>query len=96
MPQALEGVTGVAKLLFKPFAILSGILGGVIASAVFSKVWKAATHEDDTPDASDEERGLKEILSAAALKGAIAGVVKAVLHRGGASGVRGLTGTWPA
>ena len=86
----------MAKLLFKPFAILSAILGGVIASTVFSKVWKAVTHEDDAPDPSDEGRGLKEILPAVALKGAIAGVVKAVLHRGGASGVRGLTGTWPA
>jgi uncharacterized protein DUF4235 len=89
-------VTGVVKLLYKPFAILFGLLGGMIASALFSKVWKAVAHEDDAPDASDEERGWKEILSAVALKGAIAGVVKAVIQRSGATGVRGLTGTWPA
>jgi hypothetical protein len=89
-------VTDVAKLLYKPFAILSGLLGGMIAGAIFSKVWKALAHEDDVPDASDEERRLKEILPAVALKGAIAGVVKALLSRGGATGVRGLTGTWPA
>ncbi|WP_070012750.1 DUF4235 domain-containing protein [Streptomyces abyssalis] len=86
----------MVKLLYKPFGILFGLLGGMIASALFSKVWKAVAHEDDAPDAGDEERRLKEILPAVALKGAIAGVVKAVIHRGGATGVRGLTGTWPA
>jgi hypothetical protein len=91
-----KGVRGVVKALYKPFAILFGLLGGMIASALFSKVWRAVAHEDDVPDASDEDRAWKEIIPAVALKGAIAGVVKAVLHRGGATGVRGLTGTWPA
>ncbi|NLU75141.1 DUF4235 domain-containing protein [Streptomyces sp. HNM0575] len=86
----------MVKLLYKPFAIIFGLLGGMIASAIFSKVWKAVAHEDDTPDASDEERRWQEILPAVALKGAIAGVVKALIHRGGATSVRGLTGTWPA
>ncbi|SCK43346.1 DUF4235 domain-containing protein [Streptomyces sp. WMMB 322] len=86
----------MVKLLYKPISILSVLLAGIIANAVFSKVWKAVAHEDDAPDASDEERGLKEILPAVALKGAIAGVTRAVVQRGGAKGVRGLTGTWPA
>jgi hypothetical protein len=85
----------MVKLLYKPFGIIFGLLGGVLASALFGKVWKAVTHQDDAPDASDEERGWKEILPAVALKGALAGVVRAVIHRGGATGVRSLTGTWP-
>ncbi|HEV7625537.1 MAG TPA: DUF4235 domain-containing protein [Streptomyces sp.] len=86
----------MVRLLYKPFGILFGLLGGVIAGAVFSKVWKVVAHDDDAPDASDEEREWKEIMAAVALKGAIAGVVKALIHRGGATGVRRLTGTWPA
>lgn len=86
----------MVKLLYKPFGILFGLLGGILAGALFSKVWKVLAHEDDAPDATDEEREWKEILPAVALKGAIAGVVRAVIHRGGATGVRGLTGTWPA
>lgn len=85
----------MVKLLYKPFGIIFGLLGGMLASALFSKVWKAVTHQDDAPDASDEERGWREILPAVALKGAIAGVVRALIHRGGATGVRSLTGTWP-
>jgi Protein of unknown function (DUF4235) len=86
----------VVRVLYKPLGILFGLLGGVIASALFSKVWKVVANQDGAPDATDEEREWKEILPAVALKGAIAGVVKALLHRGGATGVRGLTGTWPA
>ena len=87
---------GMIKLLYKPFGILVGVLGGVLAGAVSKQVWRVATEDDDTPDAMDEERGWKEILAAAALQGAIFAVVKAVLHRGGAKSVRRLTGTWPA
>lgn len=86
----------MVKALYKPFAIIFGLLGGMIASAIFSKVWKAVAHEDDAPDAGDEDRTWKEIIPAVALKGAIAAVVRAVIQRGGATGVRGLTGTWPA
>lgn len=83
------------KVLYKPLGIIFGLVGGMIASAVFSKVWKAVAHEDDAPDATDEDRRWREILPAVALKGAIAGVVRALIHRGGATGVRSLTGTWP-
>ena len=83
-------------VVYKPLMIAAGLLGGSLASTVFSKVWKAVAHEDDAPDPTDEDRAWKEILAAVALKGAIAGVVKALIQRGGATGYRGLTGTWPA
>lgn len=86
----------MVKLLYKLFGIVFGLLGSIVAGALFSKAWKVLAHEDDAPDATDEEREWKQILPAVALKGAIAAVVKAVIHRGGAIGARGLTGTWPA
>jgi len=85
----------VIKLFYKPFGLFLGVFGGVLAGALFKQLWKVATDDDDTPDATDEEREWKEILGAAAIQGAIFGVVKAVLHRGGATTVRKLTGTWP-
>ncbi|MFD0823500.1 DUF4235 domain-containing protein, partial [Micromonospora zhanjiangensis] len=44
---------------------------------------------------TDEDRGWGEILAAAALQGAIFAVVRAAVDRGGAVGVRRLTGRWP-
>jgi hypothetical protein len=51
--------------------------------------------EDDAPNATDEDRGWTEIIIAAALQGAIFAAVKAAVDRGGAEGVRRLTGKWP-
>jgi Protein of unknown function (DUF4235) len=86
----------VAKVLYKPVGIALGAVGGALAGAVFQQVWKALGHEEAAPGATDEERRWGEILTAAALQGAIFAVVKAIVERGGASGVRRVTGSWPA
>jgi Protein of unknown function (DUF4235) len=66
----------------KPVSIALGMAGGLIAGMIFKRVWKLAAREDDTPDASDLDRGWVEVLLAAGLEGAIVGVVKATLNRG--------------
>nr|SBP00183.1 putative integral membrane protein [Nonomuraea gerenzanensis] len=65
-----------------------GLLGGVLASALFKRAWKFASGQDDAPDADDLERGWTEVLVAAALQGAIFGLVKAAVHRTGAQTFR--------
>ncbi|MDN3295123.1 DUF4235 domain-containing protein [Streptomyces ficellus] len=82
------------KLLYRPVGLALGMLSGAVASAAFSRAW-AAIGSGDAPDAMDEEREWKEILLAAAIQGAIFAVVKAAVDRGGAVGIRRLTGTWP-
>ncbi|WP_436775294.1 DUF4235 domain-containing protein [Yinghuangia sp. YIM S09857] len=84
-----------AKIAYKPVGLLVGALSGMAAGAVFKQVWKALGHEDDAPDATDEDRRWREVIFAAALQGAIFAVVKAATDRGGATAVRRLTGTWP-
>jgi hypothetical protein len=83
------------KILYKPLGMGFGLLGGMLASALFDRVWKAVAGQDDAPDAHDEDRAWGEILAAAALQGAIFAVVKAAVDRGGAVGVRRVTGRWP-
>lgn len=83
------------KLLYKPVGMLVSVLGGLIAGAIFKKVWKVAAGEDETPKATEEWRGWREVLLAAALHGAIFAVVKAAIDRGAAEGTRQLTGVWP-
>jgi hypothetical protein len=85
----------VGKLAYKPVGILLGIGAGTIAGFVFKEVWKLASGDDDAPNATDEDRGWGEILAAAALQGAIFALVKAAVDRGGAAGVRKMTGQWP-
>jgi Protein of unknown function (DUF4235) len=85
----------VMKILYKPFGIVVSVLGGVIAGAIFKRVWKLAAHEDEAPDATDAQRSWREVLIAATLQGAIFAVVKAATDRGAATATRKLTGFWP-
>jgi len=83
------------KVAYKPVGLLLGIGAGAIAGFVFKEIWKFASGDDDAPNATDEDRSWGEILAAAALQGAIFATVKALVDRGGAAGVRKITGEWP-
>ena len=56
------------KLFYKPVSVLVSVLGGMLAGAIFKRVWKLAAREDDAPKATDARRGWREILPAAALQ----------------------------
>jgi Protein of unknown function (DUF4235) len=83
------------KVIYKPISIMVSMLGGMLAGTIFKKIWKLAAREDDAPKATDARRGWYEILAAAALQGAVYGLVKAAVDRGAAEGTHRLTGTWP-
>jgi hypothetical protein len=85
----------VSKLAYRPVGLLLGLGAGAVAGFVFKEVWKLAAGDDDAPNATDEDRGWGEVLAAAALQGAIFSLVRAAVDRGGAVGVRKVTGQWP-
>jgi uncharacterized protein YidB (DUF937 family) len=85
----------VNKFMYKPIALGASVLGGLLAGAIFKKVWQLAAGEDEAPKPTDAGRGLVEVLVAAALQGAVASMVRAAVDRGTAAGTRRLTGTWP-
>ena len=83
------------QVAYKPVGMALGMLGGLVAGLVFKQVWKVVADDDDAPNATDEDRGWGEIMLAAALQGAIFAAVKAAIDRGGAAGVKRVTGSWP-
>ena len=85
----------MAKLVYRPLGLAFGVLGGILAGVVFKQIWKLVAHEDEPPKAKESEYGWREVLPAAALEGAVFGLVKATVDRGGAEGFRKLTGAWP-
>jgi hypothetical protein len=95
----LRGVAVVEEtmimLIYKPLSILASVLGGILAGAIFKQIWKLAAHEDEAPKGTDARRGWLEILPAAALPGAVYGMVKAAAGRGAAEGTHKVTGAWP-
>ena len=85
----------INKAAYKPVGLLLGMGAGVLAGALFKKIWEVASGDGEAPDPVDEERRWGEVLAAAALQGAIFAVVRAAVDRGGAVGVRRMTGHWP-
>jgi hypothetical protein len=83
------------KMLYKPLGLLISVAGGIAAGALFTRVWTLATGQEDAPEATDQHRGWREVVVAAGVQGAVFGVVKAALDRGGAAGFRKVTGIWP-
>jgi hypothetical protein len=88
-------VDALLKLLYRPLGIVVGVLGGILAGALFKRAWKLTAQEGEPPKATDEGRGWIEVVTAAAVEGAVFGGVKALIDRGGATGFARLTGVWP-
>jgi hypothetical protein len=85
----------MGKLMFKILGIFSGALAGMLASAVVKKLWQVTPGEDEAPDATDTRRSWSEILTAAALQGAIFAVIRAAVERVTATGAEKLAGDQP-
>ena len=85
----------MAKLLYKPLGILFSVLGGILAGTAFKQIWKSVSDEEEAPKALESEYSWREVLPAAAAQGAVFGLVKAAVDRGGAQGFKKLTGVWP-
>ena len=85
----------MGKMLFKIMGFLSGAFAGMVASTVVKKLWQVTPGEDEAPDATDTRRSWGEILTAAALEGAIFAVIRAAIERATAAGTEKLTGEPP-
>ncbi|MCB0865166.1 MAG: DUF4235 domain-containing protein [Solirubrobacterales bacterium] len=82
------------KFIYKPFAIIVGLLAGILSKKVFEKVWGAIA-DDDPRDPDDRDASWAEVIASAAVAGAVVKVVQALVRRGGAKSFERATGYWP-
>ena len=75
----------MAKLVYKPLGLFFSVLGGILAGALFKRLWRAFAHESDAPKATDKDKGWGDVITAAAAQGAVFG----------ATGFARATGVWP-
>jgi hypothetical protein len=85
----------MSKVFYKPVSLVVSVLGGILAGAIFKRIWKAVAGEDEAPRATDAQHGWREVLVAATVQGAVFALVKAAVDRAAAEGTRKLTGVWP-
>ena len=82
------------KLLYRPFAIVVGLLAGILSKKAFERIWGAVADEEPA-DPDDRDATWREVLVSAAVSGAIIKLVQALIRRGGAKGFERATGFWP-
>jgi hypothetical protein len=85
----------MSKMKYKALGLLVGLLGGMVASAIVRKVWELTPGHDEAPEAIDTRRSWTEILTAAALQGAIFAVIRAAVERATAASAEKLAGEEP-
>ena len=81
-------------LIYKPFAVIIGLIGGIVGRKIFDFVW-TKVDDQEPPGALTEETTWPRLLAAAAIQGMIFRVTRYVIERHGAIGFRYLTGFWP-
>lgn len=86
-----------AKILYRPFGLVSSMVGGLLAGQLFKQVYKRVSRadHDESPGPLASEYPLKELLVASLIQGAIYAAVKALIDRGGARAFQRWTGEWP-
>lgn len=82
------------KFIYKPFAIIIGLIAGMLGKKAFEKAWAVVSNEDPA-DPDDRDAGWGEVLVSAAIGGAILKTTQALVVRGGAKGFERATGFWP-
>ena len=84
----------MSRFAAKSAGAIGGMLGGLIASAIFGRLWKLVSGKDHPPNATSLEYGWGEVLFAAALQGAVFGMVRTAIDRAGAAAYQKSTGEW--
>ena len=82
------------KLLYRPFGIIFGLLGGQLAKKVFNVIW-SKIDDEEAPKPTIRDTSWPKVLIAAAVQGIVFQTVRAAVNRGGAKGFEYLTGVWP-
>jgi hypothetical protein len=81
-------------LIYKPFGIVLGIIGGLLGKKVFDFVW-TKIDDQDPPKATTADTSWRRVLAAAAVQGMIFRSVRVTVDRWGAIAWHYLTGIWP-
>ncbi len=82
------------KILYKPFAIIAGLIGARIAKVIFHGLW-SRVDDHDPPRPTTAGASFGKVVGAAALEAATMAGVGAAVDRASARTFQHLTGIWP-
>lgn len=80
-----------SKAVYQALSIGVSVVGGLVAGALFSQIWKRIGDDEEAPDPKDLSHSTREVLVAAALQGLTIGLVRAAMNRAAAKGYHAVT-----
>jgi hypothetical protein len=83
------------RILYKPFAIIAGVIAARLGRSVFKSLW-ARIDGDPPPKPTTEQASLPKVVGASALEAATMAGVAAAVDRASVRTFHHLTGIWPA
>ena len=82
------------KILYKPFAVIAGMIGARLGRNAFKKMW-AKIDDTEPPAPTTAEASFQKVVGAAALEAATVAAIGAAVDRASARSFHYLTGFWP-
>jgi hypothetical protein len=81
-------------LMYKPIAVILGLIAGFLSKKLFDRVW-GLIDEEEPPRPNTQRATWPKVLAAAAVEGVTFKVTRAAVERAGAKGFSAVTGAWP-
>jgi hypothetical protein len=81
-------------VLFLPFSLAAGLLGGLVARRTFTRLW-GLIDKRDPPDAESSDVSVARLLLALALEGAVFRAARGATDHLARRAFQRLTGSWP-
>ncbi len=84
----------MAKILFIPFSIVSGLIAGFIGKKAFEVFW-GLVDDQEPPDAEDRETSMPKLVASLAVQGAAFSIARGVTDHLARQSFYKATGAWP-
>jgi hypothetical protein len=84
----------MAKILFIPVSVISGLIAGFLGRTVFDSIW-GLIDDREPPDAGDREIELPKLAVALAAQGAIFSITRGLADHFARRAFYNATGAWP-
>jgi hypothetical protein len=88
------GSEPMAKVLFIPVSVISGLIAGFLGRTVFDSIW-GLIDDREPPDAGDREIELPKLAVALAAQGAIFSITRGLADHFARRAFYNATGSWP-
>lgn len=84
----------MAKILFIPVSIVSGLIAGFVGKKAFEVIW-GVIDDQEPPDAEDRETSMPKLVASLAVQGAAFSITRGVTDHLARRSFYKATGSWP-